>query len=388
MNASPRRAVAVAAAAFLHAAAPVAAEPLPAAETVALRSMWIGNLPEAPDDPSNAHDTDPRAAILGRRLFFDTGLSANGALSCASCHRPELGFQDGKPVGEGLARLERRTMPLVGVAWNTWFFWDGRKDSLWSQALAPLENPRELAMTRAGVAARIASAHRAEYEAVFGPLPADLKQPEAATRVFVHAGKAIAAFERTLAPSPSRFDAYAKAVLQGEAASPEEELTASEKRGFSLFVGKARCTNCHGGPLLTSGEFHFTRVPLPTPDAGRTDGIAALLADEFSCTGRWSDARPEECAALRFLSRDARDIREARYAFKIPSLRGVAERAPYMHAGQFRTLSEVLRFYRDTAEDVPEMGHGGLSDADLTDLEAFLRTLTPLGTASAAPSPR
>lgn len=362
------------AAAFVAAAlAPADAAAPTAHELAALRSMRLAGLGATPDDPSNAYDTDPRAAALGRRLFFDPGLSANGAISCATCHRPEPGFQDGKPVAEGLAKLERRTMPLAGVAWNTWFFWDGRKDSLWSQALAPLENPREMGMTRAGVARRVAEAHRSDYEAVFGPLPADLADADSATRVFVNTGKAIAAFERTIRPAPSRFDEYADAVLAGDAAKAATILTPAETRGLALFTGRARCTNCHSGPMLTNGEFHFTRVPLPTPDPGRSEGIRLLRKDEFSCTGRWSDARPEQCSALRFLPREARD---GQYEFKIPSLRNVAARAPYMHAGQFRTLGEVLRFYRDTAGDVAEMGHGHLTDAELSDLEAFLGTLT------------
>lgn len=361
------------AAALLAAATTTAFAAPDAMRTATLRSMRIDGLGAAPDDPSNAYDTDPRAAALGRALFFDTGLSSDGTRSCATCHRPDLDFQDGKPLGEGVARLERRTMPLAGVAWNTWFFWDGRKDSLWSQALAPLENPRELGMTRSAVVRRVAAAHRDAYETVFGRLPSDADDREAATRVFVNVGKAIAAFERTIRPGPSRFDAYAKAVLDGDSATAESLFTPAERRGLDLFTGAARCSNCHSGPLLTNGEFHFTRVPLPTPDAGRGEGIPAVLADEFSCTGRFSDAAPADCSALRFLNRDARD---ARYAFKIPSLRNVAVRAPYMHAGQFRTLSEVLRFYRDRTGAVAEMGHSQLTDQDLADLEAFLATLT------------
>ena len=159
-----------------------------------LRSMWIGTLGPPPDDPSNAYDTDPRAAALGRRLFFDKRLSRNGKIACATCHQPALGFQDGKPVAEGLGRLTRRSMPLAGVGQNTWFFWDGRKDSLWSQALAPIENPLEFGMTRAETAMQIVRHYRADYEAIFGPIPAgggETDDENATKRVFVNVGKTL-----------------------------------------------------------------------------------------------------------------------------------------------------------------------------------------------------
>jgi cytochrome c peroxidase len=338
-----------------------------------LRSLWIGSLGPAPDDPSNAYDTDPRAARLGRRIFFDTRFSANGRLACVSCHRPELGFQDGKPVAEGLERLARRSMPLAGVAHNSWFFWDGRKDSLWAQAMSPLENPSELGVTRPQAAALVAAHYRDDYAAVFGPLPAEPRDAESTTRVFVNIAKAIAAFVRTIQPEPARFDRYAEAVLAGDGARAASLLTSVEVRGLRLFIGRARCTNCHAGPLFTNGEFHFTRVPRAGDDAGRGAAITMVLEDEFNCGGRFSDANAEQCTSLRFIDHDTR---ESLHAFKTPSLRNVAARAPYMNAGQFPTLAAVLRFYRDGTRGMKELGHGDLSDRELGDLEAFLGTLT------------
>lgn len=377
------------------------------AELATLRSLWIGSLGPVPDDPSNAYDTDLRAADLGLRIFFDTRFSANGAFACVSCHRPELGFQDGKPVGETLGKLNRRSQPLAGVAHNSWFFWDGRKDSLWAQAIAPLENPLELGLSREAVASLVASHYRVEYEALFGttpPLPSSAvsptdasslpsavvpatvdsaaPSPEArasvpaadATRITVNVAKAIAAFVRTIQPEASRFDRHVEAALRGVEPSGEAALSAAEVRGLRLFIGPAKCVNCHAGPLFTNGEFHFSRVPQPegVPDGGRGAVLATLRSDEFACTGIYSDAAPERCTALRFVTIDARD---AMHAFKTPSLRGVAARAPYMHAGQFSTLSEVLKFYRERSTGIPEMGHGDLTDAELGDLEAFLGTL-------------
>jgi cytochrome c peroxidase len=364
---------ALVAAAVVVAVASAHAETQTPAELRLLRSLWIGSLPPPPDDPSNAYDTDPRAARLGRRLFFDPRLSANGALSCATCHPPGGGFQDRKPVAEGLGKLTRRVMPLAGVAYGTWFFWDGRKDSLWAQAVGPIENPLELGMTRAGVAGLLSAHYRKEYEAVFGDLPPADADPTATTRVFVNAGKAIAAFVRTIVPTPARFDRYVEATLAGKIPGPDGTLTAAELRGLRLFVGRAQCTNCHAGPLFTNGEFHFTRVPQPHADRGRSDVILQVRSDELNCLGPFSDAAPDACVALRFADADTRDTLQA---FKTPSLRNVAVRAPYMNAGQLATLGEVLRLYRARSHGVKELAHGDLGDADLADLEAFLGTLT------------
>jgi cytochrome c peroxidase len=359
-----------------------AAETYTPAEVRVLRSLWLGTLPPLPDDPSNAHDTDPRAARLGRRLFFDTRLSANGALSCATCHPPGGSFQDRKPVAEGLGRLERRVMPLAGVAYNTWFFWDGRRDSLWAQAVTPIENPLELGMTRDGVATLVAAHYRSDYETIFGALPSEPRPEGATTRVFVNAGKAIAAFVRTIVPTPARFDRYVEATLAGKTPGADGTLTASEIRGLRLFIGRAHCTNCHAGPLFTNGEFHFTRVPQPSGDRGRSDVIVRMRSDELNCLGPFSDAAAAACGALRFADPDTRDTLQA---FKTPSLRTVAVRAPYMNAGQLATLGDVLRFYRDKSHGMKEIAHADLTDADLADVEAFLGTLTAPVAALPAP---
>lgn len=355
------------------------------AERRVLRSLWIGSLPPVPDDPSNAYDTDPRAAALGRRIFFDASFSANGKLSCATCHPADASFQDRKPVAEGTAMLLRRSMPLLGVGYHTWFFWDGRKDSLWSQAATPIENTIELGLTRPDVARWVERYAQAEYVALFGPLPAEPRTEEVTTRVFVNVAKTIAAFVRTIVPGPARFDAWAAAMLGEPGADRTATLTDAELRGLRLFVGRAHCTNCHAGPLFTNGEFHFTRVPPgPRPDEGRSAAIAIVRGDELNCLGAWSDAPPDACGALRFLDPDTRDTLRA---FKTPTLRNVAERAPYMHAGQFASLAEVLRFYRERTHGLKEIGHDDLSDGELADLEAFLGTLSGPVRAFGGPPP-
>src|SRR5690349_11553477 len=201
------------------------------AELALLRSLSIRTLGPVPADPSNRYADDPRAAALGQRLFFDPRLSATGRVACATCHEPARGFQDGRPLAEGVGRAARRTMPLAGTAYGPWQFWDGRADSQWAQALGPLESAAEHGGDRTQYAHLLAARYRARYEAVFGALPALAGLPAQAgpvadparaaawngmpaaaragvTRVYANLGKAIAAYERRLAFTPSRFDRY------------------------------------------------------------------------------------------------------------------------------------------------------------------------------------
>ena len=372
-----------------------------ASEVETLRSLWIKELEPVPVDPSNRVADDLRAADLGQRLFFDTRLSANGAVSCATCHLPDREFQDGKPLGVGVGTTDRRTMPVAGTAYAPFLFWDGRKDSQWAQALGPLESPVEHGGTRAQYAHVVAAHYRLEYEAIFGVLP-DLdsipptagpvheskaaeawrgltdRQRDDVTQIFVNIGKAIAAYERRIQYGPSRFDTYVERLVETGRA-PENVLTREEISGLRLFLGKASCTNCHNGPLFTNHDFHTTGVPavstLPT-DRGRLAGARAVSADEFNCKSRWSDAGGGQCAELEFLTIGAP---EQERAFKVPSLRNVAHRAPYMHAGQIATLSDVLAHY-NRAPKAPawrtELRPLKLNARELAQLEAFLRTLS------------
>ncbi|HFC11340.1 MAG TPA: hypothetical protein ENJ56_00750, partial [Anaerolineae bacterium] len=111
------------------------------AEISSICSLWLGNLPDLPPDPTNHVADDPAAAQLGQRIFFDTAFSADNTIACATCHKPELNFTDGMPLPIGGG--PRKTPTIVGTAYNTWFFWDGRADSQWSQALGPLESSSE-----------------------------------------------------------------------------------------------------------------------------------------------------------------------------------------------------------------------------------------------------
>src|SRR5687767_11093723 len=142
-----------------------------AEELATLRGLSLAALEPLPADPTNRVADDPAAVQLGQRLFFDTRLSSNGKVSCASCHLPEREFQDGTPLAKGVGTTDRRTMPVAGTAYSPFLFWDGRKDSQWAQALGPLESPVEHGGSRAQYAHVIVDHYRAEYERTFGPLP-------------------------------------------------------------------------------------------------------------------------------------------------------------------------------------------------------------------------
>jgi cytochrome c peroxidase len=376
------------------------------AELELLRALWIGSLPPLPDDPSNRYADDPDAAALGQAIFFDARFSANGGVSCSSCHQPELAFTDGLPRGQGIAETPRATMSVLGAAYAPFLFWDGRKDSLWAQALGPLENGLEHGGNRGLYAHVVADHYRADYEALFGPLPnlADAERfpasagpvddpraraawdsmsqadRDAVTAIFVNLGKAIEAYERGLLPAGSRFDQFVASLLDGSAATA---LSVDEVAGLRLFIGEAQCSNCHNGPLFTNQSFHDTGVPpVPghEPDAGRGPALELLKNDEFNCLSRWSDADPQECAALRFLRDDPESLAGA---FKPPSLRNVARTGPYMHAGQIATLEDVLRHYREApaaAVGRSELEPLDLTDAQLEQLVAFLGSLDNLPT--------
>jgi len=370
-----------------------------------LRSLWLKSLPPLPPDPSNRVADDPQAAALGKKIFSDNRFSGNKEVSCSTCHQPDYGFTDGLPHAHGIGFTRRRSMPLAGMGYSPWLFWDGRKDSLWSQALGPLESAVEHGFSRTQVLLVLNKYYKDEYEAIFGPLPAPLDEPallgaypskedkeaQAAwekipvkrqrqiNTVYANFGKAVAAYVRHILPGTSPFDRYVAALAAGESKKAATILTTDEALGLRLFIGKAKCINCHNGPLFTNFDFHNVGVPQFTKDGkdeGRAEGIAKVKADEFNCLGPYSDAGKHDCSELRFIPEDTTPFVGA---FKVPSLRNVAERPPYMHDGQFTSLREVLHHYatvRPGGRVSPELQHQGLSEQELSEIEAFLRTLS------------
>ena len=362
-----------------------------------IASLSLSNLPGLPADPSNRFGDRPEAARLGEALFSDTGMSASGTIACASCHIPSRGFDDQALPGKGVGVTTRRAMPLAGTAYSPWFFWDGRTDSQWSQALGPIENLGEQAFSRVEVVRFVADNYAKEYQALFGALPELQDMPVVAgpfgtpagrqawaalsdaqraqiNAAFANVGKAIASFERTIAPVRTRFDDFADALAAG---TPGTSLSPTEQLGLAVFVGKGQCAQCHNGPLLSDHFFHNTGVPLADGlpvDLGRLPALQVVDADEFNCLGPHSDAKAEQCGELRFKATSDQLLR----AFKTPSLRGVGQRAPYMHAGQFADLDAVVAHYNAApwAEiGVTELHRPNLTADEIAALIAFLKII-------------
>lgn len=329
-------------------------------------------------DPGNAQSGRPAAIAYGRVLFGDVGLSPDGAFSCASCHRPDGAYTDGRATGLGREPLPRATPSLWNAAHQRWQGWDGAADSLWSQALRAITDPREMNATAAQLATRVRGDRtNARWHAqVFGRVPADDEQ------LMVQLAKAIGAYVATLTTPRTAFDDFRDALQRNDHRAAARYPEAAQ-RGLRIFVGSGRCTLCHGGPAFTHGEFadtglpHFVRPGVV--DAGRWAGIATLKSSRYNLLGRFSDARdPAVAITTRHVEAGPRNHGE----FKVPGLRGVAERAPYMHDGQLATLEAVVRHYSDI--DMERLHVDGeailrplkLGADEQADLIAFLRSLS------------
>ena len=313
------------------------------------------------DNPSTAEKV-----ALGRALFLDARLSADGATSCASCHQSERAFTDGLALARGVhARLGTRNAPsLLNVAFNTSLFWDGRRSTLEEQAMDPLLNPREHGLgTEADVLQRLREHHAAGFRSVFGVAPESIRPS--------HFAMALASFQRSLLAGNSAFDRFA---YRDEPAA----LSASAQRGLALFKGQAQCASCHTiGPssaLFTDQQFHSLSVGMKRIQ----DRLPALTMQvaRAHAQGRQLDEtilREEDVAELgRFaFTLQPQDLGK----FRTPSLRNVALTAPYMHDGSVATLEEAIDleiYYRGVAQARPLL----LTPTDKADLLAFLRALT------------
>ena len=333
---SPRVLIAITAALLLTSsqisAAPGAGDKaLPAAATEADK-VW--RLPPPPVVAGNP--ASPTKVELGKALFFDPRLSANGSISCASCHNPSLGWSDGLRTGIGIngTVLGRATPTIVNMAYNTQFMWDGRKASLEDQALGPMKTPEEMKTDLKAMVRMMGSieGYRTMFEQAFPGEPISEET----------VAKAIAAFERTVVSTDSRFDRW----VEGD----RQALTQSEWRGYQVFKDPARgnCATCHSGANFTDNGFHNIGIAQPegAPDAGRFK-VRALAA--------------------------------MKGAFKTPTLRDIALTAPYFHDGSAQTLVEVVEHYdrggddkRNLSKDIRPLH---LTARDKEDLVAFMVAL-------------
>ncbi|WP_299709832.1 cytochrome c peroxidase [uncultured Tenacibaculum sp.] len=297
----------------------------------------------APVIPST-NPTTQEGVALGKKLFFDTILSNDNSISCASCHDPAKSFTDNLQFSEGVNNSlgTRNSMPLFNLAWNfdERFAWDGKEFGLESQAFEPVTNHLEMNSDWKEVANKLKN--HFEYPTLFKQAFGDV---EIDSTLVV---KALAQFERTLISGNSKFDRFL---------NNEVQLTPEEQNGFNVFMeeSKGDCFHCHGSennPLWTDNQFH-------------NNGLDETFTD----------------LGLGAISGDPNDNGK----FRTPSLRNLAFTAPYMHDGRFATLDEVIDHYseglKNSATIDPLMkkvaqGGVGLTDQDKADLKAFLLTLT------------
>lgn len=270
---------------------------------------------------------------LGRTLFFDPRLSGSDWISCATCHNPALSWGDGlaRGIGHGMKNLDRRTPTILNLAWGELMMWDGRADSLETQALGPIEASVEMNLPLDQMLGKLEAipGYRQLFEQAY--------PGEMITKTTI--AKAIATFERTVVSGAAPFDLWVK--------GDEKAVSESAKRGFVLFNEKAVCSQCHSGWRFTDDSFHDIGV------SGNDIGRGRILPD----------------------------IEVMQFAFKTPTLRNIDHRAPYMHNGSEKTLEEVVDFYdRGGREKRPALSEHirplQLTPAEKSDLVAFLRTLT------------
>ncbi len=310
-----------------------------------VRADHAWRLPPVPMPKDNV--STPARVELGKSLFFDPRLSGNGAMSCASCHNPSLGWSDGlkTAVGWGGQVLGRATPTVLNTAYNTQFMWDGRKKSLEDQALGPMKTPQEMNTDFGAALTRLRS--MPSYVAMF-----EKAYPgEGVTEETI--AKAIAAFERTVVVNDSPFDRW----LAGD----KKAMTMQQWRGFQVFTdaGKGNCAACHSAPNFTDNGFHNIGL---APAGGEAD------------PGRYG----------------IRKVASMRGAFKTPSLRDIELTAPYFHDGTAATLRDVVDHYVrggvDHSNLSPDMKPLTLSEQEKQDLVAFMQALTGRRKAVALPN--
>jgi cytochrome c peroxidase len=300
--------------------------------------------PDVPlNDPLTVEKVD-----LGKRLFFETRLSASGKMSCATCHDPQRAFSEAKPISTnaiGLA-MRRNAPSILNSGFLPTFGWDGKFRSLEQQALDPFHTWSDMGLDIDAALDKLDTdpAYRRMFAAAFGS--------EISTSTFA---RAIAAYERSLVSGDSRFDRY---LFGGESTA----LTEMEKEGFDIFINQANCLNCHD-------VFHPVTNPLGARIATFTDHRFHNLGVGYNGNSMQDTGRYE-------ITRDPGDWG----AFKTPSLRNVALTAPYMHDGSLATLEEVVAFYNRGGTANPNLAPGMkplyLTPHQREALVAFLRTLT------------
>ena len=317
----------------------------------------IGPLPPVPVPEDNP--ITPEKVELGRLLFFDARLSADGSLACVSCHLPDQGWTTNTPLSPAYpTNMERRnSQTLINVAYNKALIWDGRAAALEKQALGPLQNPLHMNQNLDLLVEKLKAipAYVERFQHVFG------------TSVNAeNLGKALAAFERTLISRNAPFDRY----MGGD----QQAMSKSALQGMELFKGKARCILCHNGPNFTDSQFHNLGVPdapllsHPLVQASIRFDAKRMNVQEY--------AQVKEDLGRYLVTKEEKD----KGAFKTPTLRHVTQRDPYMHNGVFQSLEDVIEFYNGGGGAVsgkyPLIQPLGLTAKEKQELLRFLEALT------------
>lgn len=343
---------------------------------------------QLPVSPTNAVADRDDAAALGARIFEDKRMSADGTVSCASCHDATVGFSDARPLSLGVEERvgARHSMQLTNIGFQRVLFWDGRADTLWSQPLQAIENGKEMDFSRAEVAHFIAASYRIEYEAIFGPLPnlqavpprarpglpewdvLTAKQQDDVQRIFANTGKLLEAFQRRLLCVDTRFDRWTRGEL---------ELTGDERSAAARFLREG-CIRCHAGANFSDGKFHNIGIGSSTsePDRGAYGMMAHIEADVMNAAGAYSDDPEAGAALLAELAAMERPLG----SFRTPSLRGVTQRKSFGHLGHQLELGDFI----NDVYDEPHMQRTAVGELDdeVRDVELragavlpFMRTL-------------
>lgn len=356
-----------------------------------------------PRDATNLYEDKREAALFGQRLFFDPRLSGNSSESCAICHVPSKGWGDNERTPSRFPAIKRNTQTIFNAAYQRFYFWDGRADSLWSQALAPIESPDEMNGHRLSACLLVAQDNELLrlYEDTFGQFPsristrarggvqssgtqffskdfwqqlyASLSADEQGEveRVFANIGKALAAFERLIISSESRFDRYVDEVSSGAVGPPS--LNDIEVAGMRTFFGRGACFQCHSGPSFSNRQFTDARIhgiAANEADLGRLGALPKLAQSSFTVRSIYSDD-PKAAAEV--------ESSAPGYFFRTPSLRNIGFTAPFLHDGRFDTIEALLSAYRGARNGQP------LSSKEITGLKSFLLSLTDI-TLAANPS--
>ncbi len=334
--------------------------------------------PSFQPDPSNKVSNDPRAIALGAALFDHPVLSIDGAFACASCHDPEQALTNSEARTFGRVILDRNTPSLRNLAGLRWYGWGGKSDNLWAASLHPIIEEQEMAHSKESLMRAISeSTYIEDFEVIFGDV-----QSQDTEQVLVNIAKALSAYLETLVTERTQFDDFRDALERSDLAEAANYPEAAQ-RGLQLFLGRGNCAFCHNGPRFSNNEFHDAGVPYflseTEVDDGRFGGLNFLLSSPYTLDGDWTDDPEKQGAwAVRNVRRSHSDFG----TFRTPSLRGVAETAPYMHDGSLDDLDAVVRHYNEIdierlhADGEAILSELNLSEQEIADLVEFLETLS------------